>query len=338
MKTYSVKEVREITGLTWKQLYELKEGIPGIGPMNDAGYKQYSEEDLGKLVQATLMAKLGAKPKEINKAFADENYDRNKILKELQFRAVRQYVEAEDIITVTAALRNSSNDGEMLMNPAIRYLHIYAEHLRYVQANEDKDVLSYNDYIEKNGDDEIDAALLKLKVLDVADVGTEKASSLIRGLKEFAEKTIGMDGNRFLRLISLSLDSGNYDKAEFEKLCGKGKADTISAAIEIYMFMESIKESFDARVELREYIGVDTYDDEDIKTCVDSIQRSFMKNFGLKTTFEFLCKMESIKLLSIVTDYFSNNEIREMKKMREMKEELDYVIRAVRSYEEPAVS
>ena len=77
MKTYSVKEVREITGLTWKQLYELKEGIPGIGPMNDAGYKQYSEEDLGKLVQATLMAKLGAKPKEINKAFADENYDRN---------------------------------------------------------------------------------------------------------------------------------------------------------------------------------------------------------------------------------------------------------------------
>lgn len=83
MKTYSVKEVRDITGLTWKQLYEYKVGIPGIGPMNDAGYKQYSKEDLEKLVQAALMAKLGAKPKDINKAFSDEKYDRKKVLKEL---------------------------------------------------------------------------------------------------------------------------------------------------------------------------------------------------------------------------------------------------------------
>ena len=30
MKTYSVKEIREITGLTWKQLYEYKIGILNV--------------------------------------------------------------------------------------------------------------------------------------------------------------------------------------------------------------------------------------------------------------------------------------------------------------------
>ncbi len=320
MKTYSVKEVREITGLTWKQLYEFKDGIHGIGAKNDAGYKQYSREDLGKLIQATLMAKLGAKPKEINKAFSDENYDRKKVLKELQIKAQRQLIEAQDILTVIENLLASSDDGEMLLNPAIRYLHIYAEHLRYVPN--DKDVLLLEDYIKKNGEDELVAKVKKLEVLDVVDMGTDKASALIHDLKEFVEKTIGMDGNRFLRFLGAGLG---------KKIFGEEKAAIISDTIEIYMFKEFTKESDDDLAQLwAECIAIDydDYNDENVRECVDRIRYSFMENFGLNTTFELLCKMESIKLMNISDEYLSDEQI------RERNEELEYIINAVRCYEE----
>ena len=327
MRTFSVKEVREITGLTWKQLYEYKLGIPGIGPMNDAGYKQYSKDDLEKLVQAALLAKLGAKPKDINKAFSNENYDRNKILKELHDKAQKKLVEAQDIITVTEFLETLTNT-DLIINPyAIRNLHIFAENLRNDVKGEDSQILI--NYLEKKGEDELFAEIRKLKDLEQSDIGNETSNSLVRNLKNFGEETIGIDGNRFLMLVGLYLFAIDYFIKRVNSDCGEGKASIISDAIAEYMYIGFSKESDEDMTQLLEYVGRD-YDDENVKKCICNLKKSFMKNFGLKTTYELLCNAESMKYLFLTADDLSNEDT------KYLNEAIDYVINGIKHYEEEA--
>lgn len=330
MKTYSVKEVRDITGLTWKQLYEYKVGIPGIGPMNDAGYKQYSKEDLEKLVQAALMAKLGAKPKDINKAFSDEKYDRKKVIKELHDRAKRRLVEAQDIMTVIENLLPLSNATEVINSYAIRDLHTLAENFRNLLK--DEDTLLFEKYIEKKGWDGLFEEIGKLKDLEEDDIGKEKSYSPVLNLKKFGEETIGMAGNRFLMFIASSLFASDYVRKRVENAFGQGKADIISKVILEYMGKAFSKESDGAMDQLFEYIGRD-YDDEEVKTYIENLKNSFMKNFGLKTTYEFLRNIEHLKYIFRIDENLSDDEV-----IKIVDEAINYVVGAVEHYEKTFIS
>ena len=104
MKTFKVKEVREYTGLTRKQLFNYEKSIPPIKRENEAGYKVYDLQGLYKLSMAALLSELGAGPQRINDIFGSPDFDRKKVMEDLIDEAKRERQRLDDIITVVKSV------------------------------------------------------------------------------------------------------------------------------------------------------------------------------------------------------------------------------------------
>ncbi len=136
MRTFKVKEVREITGLTRKQLYDYQTSIPPVSTENDAGYKLYDQEGVNRLALAAMLSELGAGPAKINSIFGTDDYDVNNVLDTLIDEAKRKRDYFDDIITVAEYLRTlgAKNDMFNINIFQIQDLHSYATYLRKYSA------------------------------------------------------------------------------------------------------------------------------------------------------------------------------------------------------------
>lgn len=329
MKTYSVKDIREITGLTGKQLYEYKESIPGIGPMNDAGYKQYSQDDLEKLVQAALMAKLGAKPKDINKAFLDENYDRSKVLKELGNRARKKLVELKDIITITDFYSMLSNQPHLVNPYVIKDLHRLAEYMR--KTEKDDDTATFVQYLENGGNERLMEKLSLFEGLREEKLSEEEAEKYGYEMYKFAEKELDISPNRFLMVIQADLSSIETLRNGVDKMYGEGTSDVAALCMGIYLFNSFFEESEDDLEKAVDMIGLD-YDDERAKICIERIRDSFMRNMGFRNTYECLNNIEAMKYYARLDDDVDNDDVKDFDAV------IDYISEGIRYYDEKSVS
>ena len=136
MRTFKVKEVREITGLTRKQLYDYQTSIPPVSTENDAGYKLYDQEGVNRLALAAMLSELGAGPAKINSIFGTDDYDVNNVLDTLIDEAKRKRDYFDDIIMVADFIRSleARNEDFHINIFQIRDLHSYANHLRKSKA------------------------------------------------------------------------------------------------------------------------------------------------------------------------------------------------------------
>lgn len=103
-RLYSVKEIRESTGLTRKQLFEYEKSIVPAKKDYSNSYKYYDKEGMKKLRMAALYRQLGATPKIINSIFSSTKYDESKVLNNLIAEAQQKKNEAERIIKFATVL------------------------------------------------------------------------------------------------------------------------------------------------------------------------------------------------------------------------------------------
>jgi DNA-binding transcriptional MerR regulator len=89
-KLYSVKDVRELTGLTGKELYyfDHENVVPPTSTSNysvegNRGYKLYDDAAVARLQQIAMYYELGLKRNEIRDIMKAPDYEVNKALDEL---------------------------------------------------------------------------------------------------------------------------------------------------------------------------------------------------------------------------------------------------------------
>lgn len=316
MRVFSVKEVRDLTGLTWKQLYEYKEGIPGIGPINEAGYKRYSEEDVDKLIQAMMLAKLGAKPKDINRVFTNKDYDRNKLLDDLEVKAKKKLEEINDILTVVEILKDMEIN---ILNPyQVRDLHSFAEYLRSELNSED--VKKLEKFFEQ--DDavaRIASFLKKFEDITKDTVDDPSTHELVKELKDFVEKEIGVNGFWFLRVLANDAIANKSIKEGIDTGIKEGISEIIGEAIYDYLFTVFYEESDEELDKLVDLLGED-YGNHEVKECITQLEDHYMRVFGYRSKKQVF---EDLKYLDFVL-YDVDDSFEQV---------FDYFINGVRYYE-----
>ncbi len=321
MRTFSVKEVREITGLNWKQLYEYKEGIPGIGPINDAGYKQYSEEDVHKLIQASLFAKLGAKPKEINKAFTNENYNKNAVLNELEIKANKKLIEIKDILTVISIFKDLA-DVPFYIDPyAISDLHTYAERIRALMESEDTKRFSV--YLINGGEEKLINELKKFSLVTEETIEEPSTKELVRSLKKHGESETGINGNRFLLVIANDLLAAAGFREWVDGEIKEGFSDVVGIAIVNYLWEEFYASAKEVVLDLIDLVGF-SYSDSRVSKDIHDIAYKLKEAFGFGTIDELVSQ---IRILGVCVKVQVDDD-----DMEEFEEFIDYLVKGIEYY------
>ena len=116
-RTYQVKEVSRITGISVRALHYYEEiGLLVPSGRTNAGYRFYSDNDLLRLQQILIGRELGMPLQEIKCSLNDPNFDRRAALekqrKEIATRAERA---ASMLRAIDAALAVLTNQGERSM-------------------------------------------------------------------------------------------------------------------------------------------------------------------------------------------------------------------------------
>lgn len=236
MKEYSVKEVREYTGLTRKQLYDYENGIkPSRRKENK--YKIYNQEGLENLCLAAFYAELGAKPKRIIEIFGDEKYDKDKALEELLCEARKERQRIDDIIVVAEYI-SKYGSFHPLCNPfRLNNLHETAEMMRTEYQQDD-----YLLYEERMTDEVIINKLIPLCVELVKSGGSlDNPENRVDGAKRIINFiTTELDIKEWQRPLNRlhSAFSGMESVRELIDSCTKkGGSDYIAGIISNYQRM-----------------------------------------------------------------------------------------------------
>ena len=301
MKTYTVKEIREYTGLTRKQLFDYQKGIPPYDHMDNGdpltdreGYKLYDQEGLNKLSLAALFKKLGKTPKYINDIFCSEEYDSGEVLSEIIREAKQKNQELEDIIIVSEYYK-WVGISELTFNPfQINDLHKVANSIRRELKTEDFK------YLKENLDDKNIKKLLRLfkefekfKGTDNESVKCDKQIKKIiyffsddLKVKNWARRLTALQSELTVSDISKFVDDHTYE----------GLSEYISHAIGEYQFNNLIDELDHAFGEKIEQLMLENYENSEVLQLFDYTWKLIKKWYG------FIFISEAISMLQ--ADYY----------------------------------
>lgn len=96
---YMINEISKLTGVSIRMLHHYdKIGLLVPSKRTDANYRMYSDEDVAKLYQILLFKELEFSLQEIKTILQDENFDREKALKEQRNLIIKKKNRLEKII------------------------------------------------------------------------------------------------------------------------------------------------------------------------------------------------------------------------------------------------
>lgn len=328
MKTYTVREIREYTGLTRKQLFDYEKSIPPVDRVDNAGenhkgYKLYSQEGLDKLSMAALFAELGAGPQRINDIFGAENYDRKKVINDLIIEAKRERQRLNDIITVADHMKEFDLTS-LSYNPfQITDLHQIAEAIRRDLKSEETLILS-----EKMEDEKIRKKLLKIYKeignLKGMDSDPSIANKKVKKLISFIEIDIGISSwARILSGLSIALSATEDYRDYVDSYIGDGSAEYISGVISDYQMNCLIEDGDKYWKELEALEGRD-YKDPEVENAIKVFLKLLEKWFGFRTLTEASNIIQALQYTLSQDDEIDS----------ETKELLGYLFSVLKYYEE----
>lgn len=309
MKTYKVKEVREYTGLSRKQLFDYEKSIPPVAKENEAGYKIYDQEGLDRLSMAALFSELGAGPQRINDIFGAEDYDKRKVLVDLIDEAKRERQRLNDIITVASFLKNFDFES-LSYNPfQISELHKMAESIRSDYKSEDVTK------IVNNLDDRKKKRLLRIlrgfEAFDENNVEAEGIDKQIEKLITFIRKDLEVENwARIMTGFAISLGSSNSYKNYVDKKTKEGMAEYISEAISSYQMNKMIDEGDKYWDELEAIEGND-FENPAVHNAVERIMMLLNKWYGFKSLTEAAGIFQSLQFM-VQQDEESDDDTRKV--------------------------
>lgn len=313
MGLYTVRQVREFTGLTGKQLFSYEKSIPPVDRMdNDGwngeryhkGYKLYDKEGLDKLTLAALFSELGAGPQKINAIFSQATYQRENALEDLLLEAKRKKQELEDVIIVAEALKEIDLSS-MVYNPfQTNDLHGMAELIR--KFNDSDDVIKFQE-MDAQSEKKILQIFKKFKAVKAGDEDCEKAYELVEELISFMKEEIKINNYAIiLTLISNGMIQGKKSKEIIEREIGDGMGERISLSIAKYQYTHMYEEGQDVIHKLYEMIGL-PFSDKRVQQCVHSIVPLIEKWFGYTSIVDMIAVLKGAKLYSLYEEDAETN-------------------------------
>lgn len=309
MKTYRVKEVREYTGLSRKQLYDYEKSIPPVAKENESGYKLYDQEGLDRLSMAALFSELGAGPQRINDIFGAEDYDKRKVLVDLIDEAKRERQRLNDIITVASFLRNFDIKS-ISYNPfQISELHKMAESIRSDYKSADVTRIINNLDVKKK------KKLLRiLKGFEAFDENNAEAEGIDKQVEKviaFIRKDLEVENwARILTGYAITLGNAEKYKNYVDKRTREGMAEYISEAIASYQMNKMIDEGEKYWDELEAIEGND-FEDPAVQKAVERIMKLLNKWYGFKSLTEASGIFQSLQYM-VQQDEESDEDIRKV--------------------------
>lgn len=138
---YMINEISKLTGVSIRMLHHYdKIGLLVPSKRTDANYRMYSDEDVAKLYQILLFKELEFSLQEIKTILQDENFDREKALKEQRNLIIKKKNRLEKIIESIDDTINNFGGNVMNKNnfKAFDYEDIKKHEEKYKQETERK--------------------------------------------------------------------------------------------------------------------------------------------------------------------------------------------------------
>ena len=113
-RTYQVKEVAELSGLTIRALHHYDSiGLLSPSDRSAAGYRLYDDEDLLRLQQILIGRELGLSLEDIRRSLDDPNFDRREALLAQRAALAARADRAADMIRAIDAALTASEEKDM---------------------------------------------------------------------------------------------------------------------------------------------------------------------------------------------------------------------------------
>lgn len=138
---YMINEISKLTGVSIRMLHHYdKIGLLVPSKRTDANYRMYSDEDVAKLYQILLFKELEFSLQEIKTILQDENFDREKALKEQRNLIIKKKNRLEKIIESIDDTINNFGGNVMNKNnfKAFDYEDIKKHEEKYKEETERK--------------------------------------------------------------------------------------------------------------------------------------------------------------------------------------------------------
>lgn len=257
MKYYTGKEIQKRTGLTRKHLMLFKEVIKPVERTKDfiinnpqykgynEKYKIYDQEAMDKLVKASILIKLGQKPRDVIDFFSTE-FDESKVLDDVIKTSQEKIEELTNILKTARIYRNTnisiqSNLGYDLLEfkSATR---IENESLLLSEEAKQEE-LALNEAMKSESNmDILDEFLSRLgECINGSDISwhlIETVNGILDEMVDFSEDVLGVSWGYFFtsQVMELTRD-GEYKDMVDNIICDSaGTASSIAGYIECYQW------------------------------------------------------------------------------------------------------
>lgn len=247
-KLRTVKEVKELTGLSSKQLYDYD--VLGIvkpterkhrgyekkdGTWYD-GYKMYDEEAVMKLQQIGIFNRLHVKRSVMKEKMTSKNYDFMVILDEQMELLQKQKEEIEDMILIIEQLKMLGMKGEVLNIYSETDFHEMAEKYKQNKTSE-----YYLDFMEKvDALDDLSAQKIGTLFEEILDLKedeykTRKSFEAVHRLLEGMAEYLGYGAFLLICSYSIGIEGDGTVAASMVQDLGKENAEKLEQACINYM-------------------------------------------------------------------------------------------------------
>ncbi len=328
MKLYSVKEVRELTGLSRKQLFEYEKSIPPVSRQDNAGethrgYKLYDKDGLDKLILAALFAELGAGPQRINALFGSSGFDRKAVINDLIREAKKERAHLNDIISVATYLKELDTSQFPFNIFQVNSLHKMATLIREdLNSPDTKKVAEVaNDKAKKKKLFDIFNGFTRLN-RDHPD--SEEAFRQVELLIDYLKKDLEISNwQKYLSGLCMALAFADEYKAYVDGNTSEGLSDFISESIARYQINGFLGESEELWYEL-DSINTRKFSDPKVKKTIMLLAERYYDWYGFKELSEVT---NSIRGLYLTSKYEGDDTDEEKESLRFLVSALEYYMK-----------
>ena len=239
MKT--VQEVSKLTKVSVRTLHYYDSiGLLSPTTVTEAGYRLYDDTALERMQHILLFRELGFPLKEIKKILNSSDFDRN--------RALEQQIE---LLTLKKEhLENLINFARGIKAIGVRYLDFsafdtskideYAMQAKATYGNTE----SYKEYEEKTKDktneemqvlgDELMQLFVEFGQMKKQDAASDMVQMQVRKLRDYINDNFYTCTNKILKILGKMYSGGGSITENIDEAGGKGTAEFVAKAIEIF--------------------------------------------------------------------------------------------------------
>ena len=304
-KLYSVKDVRELTGLTGKELYyfDHENVVPPTSTSNysvegNRGYKLYDDAAVARLQQIAMYYELGLKRNEIRDIMKAPDYEVNKALDELTHALEEKRLKLDRHIAAIHSLRYVG-----IKNGMLGWINgIRIEELgRNILATEHSSLAKvWSADIEKASIDAFEITLYdnleKLAALDDRELNGEQGHELLTGIFQSGSQHLGLPGYLYVLGMFLSaIGDGSAIEEIFNDIPVSVTAPQGKAAL-CYIKRDAkqlLNETAHVIAENYSTIGK-PFDTPEVTAMIESIKKLLANHYGIKHYEEYKLIFEQI--------------------------------------------